>query len=413
MATGSGKTRKAQALTAKGIEAMKPDAVAYRVPDTRCKGLALRVGPDGGYRIKGEGIRRPSLGRYEDVGLETARNRSNELTSAARQGIDLIANEAAKRDEHNQSFTIERLIAEYARRRLKGRLKSASVIERRIRRALASMMKRKAIDIRRRDLRQLFDAVADQGHEAEAEKQRSTIQAMFRWALRQDIIEVDPSAGLGVYGRPVARDRVLDADEIKALWQWLETNDMPPHIADILKLQLCLGARVGEVCGMMAEELQQDGSRLLWSLPAARSKNGSGRTTPIIGLALEIIEPRLKTASDGRLFVSTSGTTPRANIVGQAIVQRRGRAPVAHFSSHDLRRSVATQMAKLGLPLELVATVLGHEAGAHTGAETRTLRKHYVHDDFVDRKAQALAAWDRRLRSILTGEAGKVVAFRA
>jgi hypothetical protein len=77
MATGSGNTRKAQLLTVKGIEAMDPDpSGAYRVPDTRAKGLALRVAADGGktwdlsYRIKGKGVRRRSLGRFEGVGLE-------------------------------------------------------------------------------------------------------------------------------------------------------------------------------------------------------------------------------------------------------------------------------------------------------------------------------------------------------
>ena len=94
-----------------------------------------------------------------------------------------------------------------------------------------------------------------------------------------------------------------------------------------------------------------------------------------------------------------------------AIIARRARAPIDHFSSHDLRRTTATGMAKLGLPLDLIATVLGHEAGG--GSETRTLRKHYVHDDFVDRKATALAAWDPRLRAILTGDSGKVVPLRA
>ena len=410
------KTRKPLALTAKIIEALKPDPDgAYRVPDMRCKGLALRVGRDGGktwgvaYRIKGEGVRRPSLGRYQDVSIEAAREKANALTSAARQSRDLIAEEEAARNEYNQSFTVERLIAEYAKRRLNERLKTANVIEGRIRRALASVMERKATDIRRRDLRQIFDAVADKGHKAAAEKQRSMVQAMFRWALRQDIVEVDPSAGLGVYGQPIARERVLDANEIRELWLWLGTGDTPAHIADILKLQLCLGARVGEVCGITAEELEHDGSnRLLWNLPAARSKNGSARTTPIVGLALEILEPRLKA---GRLFVSESGTPQTSSLVGMAIIARRARTPIAHFSSHDLRRTVATEMAKLGLPLDLIATVLGHEAGG--GSETRTLRKHYVHDDFVDRKATALAKWDRRLRAVLTGEDDKVIPLRA
>ena len=138
MTTESKPTRTAQLLTAKTIEALKPDpnGVAYRVPDTRAKGLALRVGRHGGktwdlaYRIKGKSVRRPSLGRYEDVGLEAARKRASDLTSAARQGRDLIAEEEAARNEYDLSFTIERLVAEYVKRRLIGRAKTANAIER-------------------------------------------------------------------------------------------------------------------------------------------------------------------------------------------------------------------------------------------------------------------------------------------
>jgi integrase len=410
---GSGKTKRAQALTAKAIEAMKPDSDgAYRVPDLRCKGLALRVATDGGktwdlsFRIKGAGGRRLSLGNYTDVGLEAARHRANELTSAGRRGQDLIAEEKKARNEYDQAFTLERLTSEYAKRRLKGRLRTATAIENRIQRALAPVMKRKATDIRRRDLRQLLDAVADQGHKGEAEKRRTTIQPMFKWALQQDIIEIDPSAGLSPYSRSVARERVLDRDEIRTLWGWLETNDMPSHISDILKLQLCVGARVGEVCGLTTEELERDGAgHMVWVLPAARSKNGAGRITPITGLALEIIERRI---GDGPLFASPSETLPNASIVGHAIIERRTRSPIPNWRSHDLRRTVATEMAKLELPLDLVATVLGQKAGE---PETRVLRKHYIHNQFVDRKTHALKMWDQRLRSILAGEEGKVVAL--
>jgi Arm DNA-binding domain len=139
------RTQKAQALTAKAIEAMKPNPDdAYRVPDSRCRGLAIRVATDGdktwdiAYRIKNTGVRRLSLGRYEDIGLERARNRANELTSAARQGRDLIAKEKAARDEYDQSYTIERLIGEYVQRRVTDRLRTAHAVERRLKRAQTS-----------------------------------------------------------------------------------------------------------------------------------------------------------------------------------------------------------------------------------------------------------------------------------
>jgi integrase len=163
--------------------------------------------------------------------------------------------------------------------------------------------------------------------------------------------------------------------------------------ADVLKTQLCLGARVGEVCGLTVDELKQDVSgRLLWTLPAARSKNGRARVTPIVGLAREIIEARLKAAGqDGRLFVAVSGVSLTTSLVGQAIIQRWNRLPIEKFSSHDLRRSLAVSMTKLGISLEVVALAIGHEAGAKV---TRTLVRHYLHDDFIDRKAAALAQWE-------------------
>jgi integrase len=386
---GSGATRTAQALTAKIIEALKADpAGPYRVPDSRTRGLGLRVAVDGGktwdfvYRIKGAGVRRRSLGRYEDIGIERARERANDLAKAARQGQDLIAKEEAADAEYDQSFTVARLIDEYAKRRLTGRLRSARSAERLIRQTLAPMLARKAADIKRRDLRGLFDAIADR-YPVAAEKRRTLIQTMFRWSVQQDITESDPSAGLASYGQPAARERVLDHDEIKALWHWLETG-MPGHIADILKLQLCLGARVGEVCGMTVGEFEQGGA--LWRLPATRSKNGLARLTPILGLAKEIVRHRRQTAIEARrdrLFVSRRGIGPTTSDVGVAIINRRDRTPVAKFASHDLRRTVATEMAKLDLPLDLIATVLGQKAG---GAGTQTLIKHYIVGQFLDRK---------------------------
>ena len=138
-----------------------------------------------------------SLGRYEDIGLEQARRRANEITEAARKGVDLIAAETyAKRDEHKQSFTVERLIDEYIRRRVAGRLRTAGEIEQTLKRALAPMMTRKASDIKRRDLRELTDAIADRGLERAAGKQRQAIGTMLKWAVSQDIIETNPADGL-------------------------------------------------------------------------------------------------------------------------------------------------------------------------------------------------------------------------
>jgi integrase len=412
MAFGAGLTRGAQLLTHRSIEALRPAEAPYRVPDQRCKGLAVRVAPSGvktwdlAYRIRGSSkMRRLSLGRTTDVSLEQARERANELTSAARQGRDLIAEEGETRDAVASRITVEKLISLYLRRRVVGRLRTAKAIESRLRRTLTPILQRYVVDICRRDMRALLDSIADQGQGREAEKRRQVCTAMFRWALSQDLVEADPTAGLTPYDRGVPRDRVLTLEEIELVWKWLDTDALSLEAADILKLELLLGARCGEISGLRAEEI--DRQKWTWTLPAARSKNGRQRVTPIVGLAREMLEQRLSNVDKGPLFLLDKGVVVSSAHIGHYLLTRRTTLPIAVFTSHDLRRTFATMLAEMGIALDLVAAIVGHEAGAR---ETRVLMRHYVRTDMLERKAHALKAWDDRLKAIVAGEqAAKVV----
>src|SRR5262244_225048 len=157
MACGSGLTRGTVSLTHRSIEALRPEETPYRVSDQRCIGLAVRVAPSGvktwdlAYRIRGSGkVRRVSLGRVSDVTLEKARERANELTSAARAGRDLIADEEESQAAAASRLTVEKLIELYVRRRVAGRLRTAREIESRLKRALSPILHRYADEIRRR-----------------------------------------------------------------------------------------------------------------------------------------------------------------------------------------------------------------------------------------------------------------------
>lgn len=412
MASGSGPTREAISLTQRSIDALRPADSAYRVPDQRCIGLAVRIAPSGiktwdlAYRIRNSGkTRRLSLGRVSDVGLEKARERASELTSAARTGRDLIAEEEEKRTAAAARITVEKLVDLYLKRRVAGRLRTAKEIESRLRRALSPIMQRHAEDIRRRDLRELFDQCADDGLEREAERRRQTVGAMFRWALSQDIVETDPTAGLKAYDPGTPRDRVLSIEEINTLWKWLESGVLPPDPSDILKLELLTGARCGEISGLCAEEIDQE--HWTWTLPAARSKNKRPRVTPLVGLARKILTERLTAVRSGPLFTAETGAVLTAAHIGHYLLARRDKLPIDKFTTHDLRRTVATMLADMGIALELVAAVVGHEAGSK---DTRTLVRHYIRTDQIERKTQVLHRWDERLEAIVAGrEANKVV----
>ena len=190
MAFGAGLTRARSCLRHRTIETLRPAEAPYRVPDLRCRGLAVRVAPSGlrtwdlSYRIRGTGkMRRLSLGRTTDVSLEQARERANELTSAARSGRDLIGEEGEARDAAASRITDEKLIDLYLRRRVIGRLRTAKTIESRLKRTLAPIL---SPALCRRCLpagppRDLETPWPTRGKGREAEKRRRLVcTAMFR-----------------------------------------------------------------------------------------------------------------------------------------------------------------------------------------------------------------------------------------
>ena len=312
-------------LTVTTIKAMKPGAAPYRVSDVGTPGLALRVAPSGemtwdvAFRVKGAGVRRQSLGRYSDVTLEAARIRADELTSAARKGVDLIAKEREERDAKARAMNVAALIDLYLARRVKPRLRSACEVERVLNRVLAPLARMPAADVRRRDLLPLFEKIAASGYARAAGKARILIGSMFKWAEQLDIVSSDPTRGMPTYDQGTPRERVLDEDEIRTLWAWLDA--LPPAMGDALRVQLLTGARIGEVSGMRIEEIDRE--KWLWRLPEARSKNEHSRVTPLVGMARTIIEARMDDAVDGHLFVTESGRPLKAAHVATALYKRR------------------------------------------------------------------------------------------
>ncbi len=156
---------------------------------------------------------------------------------------------------------------------------------------------------------------------------------------------------------------------------------MPPDCIAVLKLQLCLGSRVGEIAGIEASELERDGDRLVWTLPAARSKNKLQRLTPLVGTARELVEQALEHRSRGPLFLTAlSDRALTSSDVGHALKKRK--LPCKKFSSHDLRRTVVSHMDEMGISLDTIAAVVGHQRGSR---DTRTLIRHYSRPRLDDR----------------------------
>jgi len=407
-------------LTGMSIAALQPRDNPYYVPDAKADGLRLRVAPTGVLtwslvvRIAGRGVKSYSLGRCDPSGrtglaIAPARERAATILRAARAGRDLLAEEIAAQEAAKVAMTVADLISAYgihisSPHRKGGPLRTAAEIERRLRRALDDRLATPLDNLVRRDVSRALDAIADR-FPREAEKRRQVVHAMFVWAVAKGYTEANPAAGVPGYGMGKPRDRVLSAGEIGLLWAWLDAgaNAMLPDAISALRLQLLTGCRHGEAAGIEAEEVVRIGNRLLWLLPAARSKNKQDRTTPLVGRARDVVVAGLSVRPKGPLFRIGDGSRAlQASDVGNFLNNRT--LPIEKFTTHDLRRSAVSHMDELGISLDTIAAVIGHQRGTRA---TATLVRHCARAPLDDRVEAALMAWDHRIGEIVgADEAG-------
>src|SRR5262249_60882378 len=129
----------------------------------------------------------------------------------------------------------------------------------------------------------------------------------------------------------------------------------------IIKLLILLGARRQEIGGCAWPEFDLLSPQPSWTLPAARAKNGRAHTLPLLPMALAIIKSVPRMASRDLLFGSRAdygfSSWPQGK---RALDQRCG---VEDWTIHDLRRSVATGMADLGVGPHGIEHILNHQSG--------------------------------------------------
>lgn len=403
-------------LTSISLAALKPQARAYYVGDMKADDLRVRIAPSGimtwnvTCRIRGGGLKSISLGKCDPSGksgidLSSARERAFEIIKAARAGRDIVEEEERQIEAEAEALTVEGLVNLYSKHissphRKDGALRTAPEITRRLKRALHGKLDRPADTLTKAEISRALDSVADR-FPREAEKRRQGLHAMYGWATSKGYCDLNPLFGTPTYGSGTPRERTLTQAEVQTLWKWLTdgAEQMPADVVAVLKIQLCIGARVGEISGMTAGELAVEGDHVTWLLPAARSKNKRERLTPIVGRAKNIVTKALETRSSGPLFRTLDGSRAlRSDDIGLALNNRD--RPFAHFTTHDLRRTVVSHMDEIGIALDTIAAVIGHQRGTRA---TQTLVRHYSRPKLDARVEAALGVWDAQLSKIIGG----------
>lgn len=388
-------------LTDLTIQNLKPKVKKYEISDG--KGLSIRVKPTGDkswfFRYMFEGVPRiMTLGAYPGISLAGARKRHGQAMLDVQQGIDpgLKAKEAkAKR---KAAPTFQDLLDEFWEEEL-GKTPSGSERKRLVEKdALPSWKKRKVSSITRRDTVLLLDKVRKRAP-VTANRLQGVLIRMFNFASERGIIDFSPLAGMR-RGKENSRSRVLTDDEIKALWNCLDLERTDIDIYRLTKLALkailLTGQRPGEVVGMTWAQI--DGE--WWTIPAEKTKNREANRIPILPILANVIE-QAKVYSSGSLFVfrsSHSRNDKDASITVGALANsiRRHSTEMGineRFTPHDLRRTLRTRLAEIGISDVIAERVLGHKLQGVLGI--------YNRHGYDTEKRQALALWEKRLREIL------------
>ena len=403
-------------LTDRSVKALKPKAERYEVWEDGRTGLGVRISPAGRkswiymYRFSGK-ARRMGLGTYPAIGLASVRVKHARAKELLTKGTDPGAQQIEQKQAERQADTVADLAEEYLQKWARPRKRSAAEDERILNKdVLPAWGKRKARDIRRRDVILLLDGIVERGAPIGANRTLGIIRRMFNFAVARDILDATPVAMVKAPAKENRRDRILSADEMRTLWNGLEDAAMSPAIKLVLKLQLVTAQRKGEIIGAAFSEL--DLEEKAWTIPAARAKNGVTHKVPLSPLALGLIEEAKSLANEsGWLFPSPRGDghiDPKAvnHALWRACMPPEKRPQAARFSKtpaigltnivpHDLRRTAASGMTALGINRLVVSKILNHVDNSVTAIYDR-----YSYDQ---EKRQALEAWGRRLQEIIEG----------
>lgn len=428
-------------ISKRTVDAAEPGDRDYFVWDTSFTGFGLKVTPRGRkvyvyqYRMPAPGVAaktsptRYTIGKHGNITADQARKRAEQLAGMVANGVDRRAQDKERLAEAREA---KRAATEQAR--LEGELAFSAYADRwldhyeneKSRRASSVRQAKLIVEnhlkpalrdkpmphVERAELQPILDAIP-----AKQKAMRRAVYAyssiLFGWAMRRGDIAANPLATMEKPAAPAPRERVLSDAEVKLVWQ------AAPKLAEpfeaFVRLLLLTGQRRGEVSGMDWSEL--DRTTATWTIPVERAKNKTANVVPLTPPVIEELDRLARTALDARwsdkapvwptrgLVLTTTGTTPISGIskakakLDSEIAKLQEGSPVEPWRFHDIRRTVATAMQKLGVRLEVTEAALHHLSGSRAG-----IVGVYQRHEWKEEKRAALEAWAARVDAIVTGQ---------
>lgn len=445
-------------ITEHSVRQLEPKGSRYFVRDA--DGFGVMVYPGGSrsfqivYDLEGK-RKRMNLGQYPGMTVAEARAKHREALGILKEQkldpaqvraqvatieqaerdreLERIQAEGAAREAEARRLTVAQwcdlFIEQYARPRKKTWMEDQRLLTREVLPALGS---RKLDELKRADIVALLEkikarlrakAAAGEGRRdlngTVANRVHAVVSKMLAYAVEVGHIEFNPATGIkSAKVKEQSIERVLSADEIREVWQAL-TGDLAGipfgrDVADVLLMMLATGQRKAEILALRYTMIDEGGVAHWGSM---HMKNAKAHSLPLPPLAMAIIRRRQAASANNASYVFPSrvaGKALRAETPNHAVwdwfagSHGEGRKIVRPcmppWSPHDLRRTVATNLAKLGISRVVIDRIQAHADGGIAGV--------YDRHSYLPEMRAALEAWGRRLLEIVDGtEGGKVVPF--
>jgi integrase len=367
-------------------------------------GLRLRLSHDRSKVLKSwtvqyrHGGRKPriKLGAPETLSAEQARVAARKILAAVDLGQDPAADKRDRRDK--DALTLRSQVTEFLAAK-EPDLAPRTFVE--VSRYLTDpryfgALHRMPLDtITLKDVAARIVAIQRECGNATAARARGALVTFFSWAMRMGLAAANPCIG-SINPATKARERVLSGEEIAAIWRACGDDD---H-GRIIRLLILLGARRQEIGGMAWSEIDLEAG--VWTLPKERSKNGRAHTLPLMPMALKIIKDVPRMMSRDRLFGSRAAEGFSSWPQGKRVLDQASQ--VEGWVVHDLRRSVATGMADIGVAPHVIEHILNHQSGHRSGVAGI-----YNTSNYPRETRMALGLWEDHIRVLIEGGARKVV----
>ncbi|HKT73240.1 MAG TPA: tyrosine-type recombinase/integrase [Steroidobacteraceae bacterium] len=385
-------------LTQHLIDTARARSQEYTLWDKRISGFGLRVRPTGArtyvvvYRNPASKVKKFTMGKPSAYTLEQARKRAQEILYQVTCNLDPAANKANAR-----KTTVSVVYEEYKKRRASefsdGHQTRVDGIFQSV--VLPHLGQKPIGAVTRSDILELTDKKRSVGKNAAANNIHRVVSAFLTWSHTQrGYLDANPMAGMSLPCRHHSRARVLKDKELAALWHG--TAYLNPQWRSAIRLLMLTGMRRNEVLDAKLEEV--DLHRLEWVIPEERTKNRHPHRVHLTPFALKVLEGI--PTRPGQTYLFQSEVTFHARSVAQTTASIRllkRTVRLDNWRLHDLRRSVATHMASLGVPPHVIQVVLNHRSGIRSGVTAI-----YNRYDYLKEATDAWAKWSAALEEWVT-----------